>query len=186
MPHRPGREVSRDDMAELLDLWQAARVGVWVDGGWAVDALLGEQSRRHRDVDIVVERRDVGRLRRLMAERGFGDRPRGDTTTWNFVLGDARGRDVDVHVITLEPDGTGRYSPDENFPAGSLDGTGTIAGRAVRCVSALWLVRFKTGYAFDDDDVHDVLALCSRFGIAVPEAYQPAAERRRQSDPGAT
>jgi len=29
---------------------------LWIDGGWAVDALLGEQTRPHRDLDISYSR----------------------------------------------------------------------------------------------------------------------------------
>ena len=36
------------------------RVGVWwaVAGGWAIDLWLGEQTRDHRDVQVVVRRCD--------------------------------------------------------------------------------------------------------------------------------
>ena len=37
-----------------------SRVGVWwaVAGGWAIDLWLGEQTRDHHDVEVVVSRRD--------------------------------------------------------------------------------------------------------------------------------
>lgn len=142
-------------------------------------ALLGEQTRPHGDLDLVVQEHDVPHLRSILATRGYTEQPRDDTTPWNFVLGDAAGRDVDVHVITFDADGDGIYGPPElglRCPAESLTGRGVIRGHAVRCISPEWLVRFHTGHAFDAQDVQDVLALHRRFGVELPAEYLPYAE----------
>ena len=34
-----------------------------------------------------------------------------------------------------------------------------------------WLVKFHTGYELDENDFHDVKALCERFCIALPDEY---------------
>ncbi len=57
------------------------------------------------------------------------------------------------------------------YPAGSLTGTGVIGGHVVRCIAVEQLVAFHAGYAFDENDVKDVSALCERFGIPLPEVY---------------
>ena len=108
------------------------------------DAVLGEQTREHADLDVVVETASLPRLRALLVARGFADVPRPDTRPWNFVLGDANGRQLDVHAITFDERGDGVYGPAEHcevYPA-----EGVIAGRRVRCVSPAWLVRFGAGY----------------------------------------
>jgi lincosamide nucleotidyltransferase A/C/D/E len=150
-------------------------VGVWLDGGWGVDACLGQQTRQHEDIDVVVEQRHLDAAVKTLRAAGFGDIPRDDTRAWNFVLGDGRGRLVDFHVIVLADDGRGIYGPPENgdsYPAGSLAWTGTLAGRPVRCISPECLVAFHTGYLADENDWADVRALCDRFGIPVPEDYR--------------
>jgi lincosamide nucleotidyltransferase A/C/D/E len=38
-------------------------IEIWVDGGWGVDALLGEQTRPHKDLDIAIQQKDVPQLR---------------------------------------------------------------------------------------------------------------------------
>ncbi len=38
----------------VLDACSDRSILVWLDGGWGVDALLGEQGRPHDDVDVVV------------------------------------------------------------------------------------------------------------------------------------
>ena len=165
-----------DSAAELLALLKADGVSVWVDGGWAVDALLGKQTRPHGDLDLVIEQKDIGRLCHLLEERGYKDQPRDDTSPWNFVLGDAAGHDVDLHVVTLDANGNGIYGPPERgqrYPAASLTGHGIIGGHPVRCISPEWLVKFHTGYKFDDQDVADVLALHKRFGVPLPAEYLP-------------
>jgi lincosamide nucleotidyltransferase A/C/D/E len=41
-------------------------IEMWVDGGWGVDALLGEQTRPHKDLDIAIQQKDVTKLRELL------------------------------------------------------------------------------------------------------------------------
>lgn len=92
----------------------------------------------------------------------------------NFVLGDDKGHEIDVHVIALDAIGNGIYGPAENgemYPAASLAGIGTIAGHPVRCISPEWMVRFHSGCELKPNDFHDVSALCETFGIELPEGY---------------
>ncbi|WP_432572278.1 nucleotidyltransferase domain-containing protein [Kineococcus sp. SYSU DK005] len=163
--------VRAHDVLEVLDLLAAAGAGsVWVDGGWGVDALLGAQSREHRDLDLVVEEEDLPAVRAALQAAAFTEVPGG--RAWNFVVADQAGRQVDLHVIRTGGDGTGWYGPHgQAYPACSLLGTGVIAGRAVRCLTAQYQVRSHTGYEHDGDDVHDVMALCERFGVPLPEQY---------------
>ncbi|MBB6346954.1 nucleotidyltransferase domain-containing protein [Nonomuraea muscovyensis] len=168
-------EMTAGDVREFLDLMDEVGVRVWLDGGWAVDACLGGQTRPHADLDIVVQEHHLPAATAALRERGYRPVPRDDTCAWNFVLGDAAGRQVDFHVIVLDSDGHGRYGPPENgesYPAPALAGTGRVDDREVACVSPEWLVRFHTGYAVDADDWADVSALCERFGIPVPDDYR--------------
>jgi len=160
---------------ELLGLFERHRIHVWLDGGWAVDALLGEQTRPHADVDIVIEQSRLEDALELLHQRGYGPAYRGDTRPWNFALGDEAGHEIDFHVIVLNENGDGIYGPAENgelYPAGALQGSGNIVGRHVDCISPEWLVRFHTGYELDENDRADVAALCARFEIPLPAEYR--------------
>ena len=42
----------------------------------------------------------------------------------------------------------------------------------VRCISPEWMVKFHSGYRLDENDYHDVKALCQRFGITLPIEYE--------------
>ncbi len=168
-----GPHMSAQDARRLYDLLERAGIDVWIDGGWAVDALLGEPTRPHADLDVALETRWVERLREVLAERGFRESPRDDSSAWNFVLDDGAGLQVDAHAFTFDEHGDGVYGPPENgdyYRADALTGVGVIDGRRVRCISAAWLVRFHSGYRWTEKDVHDVTALCERFGIELPEA----------------
>ena len=142
---------------------------VYVDGGWAVDALLGEQTRPHGDLDIAVPHKCVPQLRELLAARGYCQIARDGTWDCNFVLADSHRRELDVHSYTLDEAGNNVYGV--AYTSEHLTGRGSINGYPVRCISPEWLVKFHSGYELDDQDFHDVRALCERFGIPLPDEF---------------
>jgi lincosamide nucleotidyltransferase A/C/D/E len=156
--------------AGLIQYLERNNLEVYVDGGWAVDALLGEQTRPHDDLDVALPHRYVTRLRSLLAARGFREQLRDDTWECNFVLADQHDCRLDVHSYTLDAAGNNIYGV--AYIADHLTGKGFIHGYPVRCVSAEWLVKFHTGYHLDENDYHDVRLLCERFGIAMPDEYR--------------
>jgi lincosamide nucleotidyltransferase A/C/D/E len=169
--------MSAHDVVDLYRQLNEANIRIWIDGGWAVDALLGRELRLHKDLDIALEERDVPALRTILGARGYGEIPRDDSSAWNFVLGDADGHEIDVHVIVLDEGGNGIYGPKENdemYPAASLGGEGIIAGQKVRCISAEYMVRFITPWLHKrrEYDFKSISALCDEFGIPCPPEYR--------------
>jgi lincosamide nucleotidyltransferase A/C/D/E len=164
--------------ADVINLYTALEklgVEIWIDGGWGVDALLGEQTRPHKDLDITIEQKDVLMLRQFLRTRGYRDIKLEDAKSWNFVLGDENSKEIDVHVIALDDKRNGLYGPPEKgemYPAASLTGTGVIEDRTVRCISPEWMVKFHSGYQLKEKDFRDVSALCKKFGIDLPAAYE--------------
>lgn len=162
--------VKADTVIKLLKLSTENDIDVVVDGGWEVDALLGEQTRPHEDLDIAVPHKDVPKLRKLLTDRGFKDIPRNDTRDCNFVLGDDSGNSVDVHSYIFDEQGRNIYGV-EYLPE-HFTGSGTIEGYPVKCISPEWSVKFHTGYDLDENDFLDVSALCKRFDIPLPKEYE--------------
>ncbi len=160
----------------LLDRLTGHGVGPCVGGGWAVDALLGEQTREHSDLDLWVEATELQPLFLALAGCGVdrvfpwpGDRP------WNFVLHDGARLRVDLHlyeVLTPTSWHYGGVSGGEIFPSSALSGSGTITGRQVRCDAPEWAVRWHTGYPPRAVDRHDISLLCRRFGFDLPTPYR--------------
>src|SRR5947209_8748114 len=100
----PVPEMTLEDVLELLDLAEALGVELWVDGGWGVDAALGDQTRKHDDLDVLIPREHEKAYADALRARGFRPVDRSDTRAWNYVLGDAAGREVDFHVMSPRAD----------------------------------------------------------------------------------
>ena len=123
--------VTEKDAANLLAFLEQNGLEVYVDGGWAVDAVLGEQTRLHDDLDIALPHAQVPCLRALLTARGFREQRRADTWECNFVLVDESGRRLDVHSYTL--DTSGRNVGGVPYVEEHLRGRGVIGGS--RCAA---------------------------------------------------
>jgi len=136
----------------VVQFWEWARaagLNICIDGGWAVDAMLGKQTRPHSDLDIAL---------------------RPDSWEHNFVLQTVSGDTIDAHSYELHSDGSNKFGV--AYIAEHLCGEGIILGARVRCVPPHWLVLFHAGYEVDETDWHDVRLLCERFGIPIPDIYE--------------
>ena len=122
-----------------------------------------------------MQHKDVAQIRALLEARGYQDVPRDDTRDCNFVLGDDEGHLIDIHSYTF--DSTGNLVYGVEYPHDSLNGTGSINGYPVKCISPEWMVKFHTGYELDENDHHDVGLLCQRFGIRLPQEYEGSETR---------
>lgn len=180
-PQKP--EMTADDVLELIILFEQNGIELILDGGWGVDALLGVQTRPHEDLDVAMPHRYVPLARSLLEARGYSDVPRTDTRDCNFVLGDERGHLIDFHTYTYDEQGNLTFGL--AYPPDSLTGSGSVLGYPVRCITPQWLIQFHTGYAFDDDDFHDVSALCQRFHLKMPEEYVTYEQEKKQKQPEA-
>jgi lincosamide nucleotidyltransferase A/C/D/E len=168
--------VSASDVIEILSWLEQHGIDVWLNGGWGVDALLRRQTRDHEDLDITISAADRAAYTAAMAAAGF--RTYRVDNDFNWVLIDGRERLVDVHLVDLSATsvnelGVPMYGPGGlPFEVGSLEGRGTITGRAVKCETAEFQVRGHTGYTQDEMDYRDVLALCRAFDLEIPSVFK--------------
>ncbi len=163
-----------DSAVELLTALGVGGVDVRLSGGWAVDALLREQTRVHSDLDLWLEATQFEQVIAVLAQLGV-DRlyPWGNDRPWNFVVHDGAHRRVDLHAYERLRDGSIRYGgfeAGETFPSNALDGRGAINGVDVRCETPAWSLRWHTGYPPRPIDFHDVGRLCERFALERPES----------------
>ena len=158
----------------MLDALAARDVRAWLDGGWGVDALLGEQTREHEDVDVVVELRCINDLIAALTPLGFV--LSADHLPTRAVLRSSDGRQVDVHPVVFDAEGTGRQhaaAPDGDdavYPAGGFC-EGRVLDRVVPCLSAEVQMNHHSGYAPRDRDRVDVGRLAVAFGLGKPTDY---------------
>jgi lincosamide nucleotidyltransferase A/C/D/E len=138
--------VRADDVIVVLDMLDRAGVRHWVGGGWGVAALVGRQTREHRDLDLAVDVEDLERSWQVLGQLGYAAE-----TDWLPVRMELRasgGRWVDVHPVHFDEDGHGRQ-PDLDgghfdYPPAAFT-TGSIGGHLVPCLSAQQQRRFRTG-----------------------------------------
>ena len=164
-------EMTSDSLASLLQLFEGDGIEVWLDGGWAVDAVLGEQTRTHKDVDIILRVSDLPKLKALLERRGFEIQQGG--TESNFVLANGAGLEVDVHAIVFDSSGDGIYRMSDGadwiFPSEGFAGRGVVHGVAVRCLSPeVQVMCHANGYVPTEKNFRDMELLQLRFGVELP------------------
>ena len=155
-------------------------IQVWLVGGWGIDALLGEQTRPHKDLDIIMLVDDVGRMRELLSHDGyeFGylweenietvDAHGAETAT-AFVLQNAEGDEVDAHAMRFDAEGNGIPAWDAEgriLKRQDLAGEGIIAGVPVLCYTPEMQMACHTGYELPEKQVHDLELLHKKFNVA--------------------
>jgi lincosamide nucleotidyltransferase A/C/D/E len=125
------------DVAEVIDALELAGLEAWVAGGWGVDMLVGAQTRKHLDLDLVVSDLELTRAAQVLDKIGFRERDRQVLETAELSLSiafrdDARRR-VDLHPVDLGafPSSSADLDVDAPWVHGSLE------GRPVRCLSAV-------------------------------------------------
>jgi len=162
------RETTSADVIDLYTKLENLGIKIWIDGGWAVDALLEKETRTHSDLDIAIQRKDIYQFHEYLQLQGYKEMERDKDKKWDFVLGDTKGHEVDVHSFTFDD---GHIVERDEYPDGSLDGIGVIDEHKVRCVTPEYLVQFHTRHQPKEKDYKDVSALCEKFGIELPEEY---------------
>jgi lincosamide nucleotidyltransferase A/C/D/E len=158
-------------VVQLLHQFEDQGIEVIIDGGWAVDALLGYQSRPHKDLDLAVIHKDVPAIRSLLESLGYIIIPRDDSWECNFVYGNDIGHLVDIHSCSFNDEKQHVFGVAYTWEA--LQGWGEVGGKRVRCIPPEILVDYHTGYTLDEDDYHDVRLLCEKFNLDIPAEYQP-------------
>ena len=77
--------ITEKDAIDLINLAESLEINVFIDGGWGVDALLGEQTREHQDIDLFVEERQAARFIHALHQQGFKERTEAYSTPNHIV-----------------------------------------------------------------------------------------------------
>ena len=115
-----------------------------------MDALLGEQTRPHQDLDLAIARDDLPAVQAALAGLGFRPDPTAAPgLPARMVLAAADGRQGDLHPLVFDGHGNGWQELDGGvwaaYPADGLSGVGAVGGRRVRCVTPELQVRNHLG-----------------------------------------
>ncbi|MEU3840877.1 hypothetical protein AB0E88_12695 [Streptomyces sp. NPDC028635] len=167
------------DVLVVLDALGRAGVRGWLAGGWGVDALLGRQTRRHSDIDIVLAREDGVEDRVRLALAGVGYRRLDDQVisdgrplSVRWVLDDGLVA-VDLLPVDLARlpfagllDGRARTpTPAGDAPTAAAasdpvpDDRGVVAGHVVPCLPLSLQLALHQDYPQRATDRHDLALL---------------------------
>lgn len=175
--------VRAEDVVHIYQHLAAHSIQAWLTGGWGIDALLQEETRPHKDLDILVLVDDIVPMRDLLGRAGYGLKELWSENSWvvdsrgaeiptAFVLHDSAGREVDVHAMRLDHRGNGVPAwAGEGlvFKKEDLAGEGMIAGCAVCCISPQMQMRAHTGYDLPQEHSRDLELLHERLGVEYPD-----------------
>jgi len=152
---------SESDVLWMLDVMVEHGVEPVVAGGWGVDALVGRQTRTHRDLDVLVPEPFVDAVIAAFTDHGFVV-----TVDWLPIRVELGQVDHDCHV-DIHPavdDLAGgwwqRGFDGERFssPAHVLT-VGVIGARTVRCFTVDKQIELHQGYELGPDGRHDLAVL---------------------------
>lgn len=160
------------DVLKIYNLLEQRGIAIWLDGGWGVDALLEQQTRYHKDLDLIVQKKDVDTLKETLEQEGFSFT---EGIATSFVLKDSKGISIDIHVVVFDEMGNGIYrmqnGQDWVYPAEGFNGIGKIINTSVHCLSPSAQMICHTGYQITEKDIREMELLNKRFGVEYPEEY---------------
>jgi lincosamide nucleotidyltransferase A/C/D/E len=131
----------RADVLRILEGLDSVGIEPIVMGGWGIDALVGEERRLHRDLDLIVDHGDLDKVLARLRQLGFEEWFRNPTPVPFgehgiegdvVVMRDGAMRVVDLHPMRLR----------DLKPAATV---GTVGGHRVACVSAKLQIKAHTG-----------------------------------------
>jgi lincosamide nucleotidyltransferase A/C/D/E len=162
--------INEKDIIDILAKIKHIGIDVWIDGGWGVDALLGQQTRPHNDIDIFVQKKNSVAFIKMLISNDYRETKMEYTSNDHTVWCDPSNHIIDLHLFEFTENGT-LYYDNEIYHSEILNGKGTIGGIIVRCLTAEAQLLYHQGYEHSEKDRHDVLLLCEKFGFIIPEEY---------------
>jgi lincosamide nucleotidyltransferase A/C/D/E len=172
--------INAEDVIRIYLCLSDNGIPIWLTGGWGIDALLGEQTRPHKDLDVIMLLEDVVQLRALLEQKNYALKDlweenrqavdkHGIETATAFVFQDKQGREIDIHAFILDGQGNGipAWEAEDGFifKKEDLEGKGTVAGFAVQCLSPEMQVRCHQGYEVPEKQLLDLKRLHAKFGV---------------------
>ena len=148
----------------------------WVDGGWGIDALVGEQTRPHDDLDLVVAQAALETAQAALGSLGFrhaaAARP---GLPARLVLHAGDGKHVDLHPVMFDRHGNG-WQPLGRGAWGAYSRRGPNRSRRDRrppgpLPDPDLQLRHHLGYPPNNNDHHDLHLLAEHFGLGLPPAF---------------
>ena len=147
-----------EKVIEIYNTLERMGILIWIDGGWAKDALIGRQTREHRDLDFAVERKNLDKLVNHFISEGYSEVDRPEENKWDIVLGKQQ-YELDIHAFDFDEEGKVLDKPYwDAYESDALNGIGYINNTKVRCVNLYHLLKTldSTKRELREKDIHDL------------------------------
>lgn len=161
-----------EEVAWFVDWLEARGVTYQCNGGWAVDALVGAQTRPHGDLDVFLDERALDAAIAALRARGYAT-----AEGWRPVRIELRADDraIDLHPMRIQHNGDGVQAllgGGVRLHEAARRAVGSIGGRRVVVADRARLVELRQGYVARNVDRHDLRVLQQ----LLPGASAPSSE----------
>ncbi|MGW7842246.1 nucleotidyltransferase domain-containing protein [Staphylococcus xylosus] len=154
--------VTEEKLFYILDLFEAFKINYWLDGGWGVDILTGDQQRDHRDIDIDFDANYTNEVVQKLKNLGYVVEV--DWMPARMELKHEKYGYIDIHPLNLKQDGSatqanlegGFYKFEKDYFT-----TSQYKGRQIPCISKDAQLIFHSGYELTEKDHFDINILNS-------------------------
>lgn len=150
--------VTQEDLFKVLDIIEKAETTYWVDGGWGVDILVGNQTREHRDVDIDFDSKHTEKIMSTLKDCGYEIVE--DRSPVRIELHHPKLGYIDIHPFIINDDGSAKQASLEGgwyeFEP-DFFGSAIYNEKRIPCISAKGQKKFHTGYPLREIDKHDII-----------------------------
>lgn len=150
-------EVTEEVLFHILDVFETIQVPYWLDGGWGVDVLTGQQNREHRDIDIDFDAKYTTVVIETLKRIGYIVE-----VDWMPSRMELHHQDfgyLDIHPIDFNSDGSitqenpkgGQYVFKQEWFSKTI-----YKGRLIPCISKEAQLLFHSGYELSEKDFLDI------------------------------
>lgn len=150
---------TKEMLFHVLDIFDALSVPYWLDGGWGVDALFGEQTRAHRDIDIDFDAAHTDEVMEKLNNIGYVVK-----TNWLPVRAELMHPNLgylDIHPFVIDRNAIKQATPEGDFwefPREFFD-EAVFESRKIPCISLAGQKAFHSGYKLREQDLQDLKIL---------------------------
>ena len=155
---------SKESFLMIIDLLNELNIRYWIEGGWGIDALIGRQTRLHRDIDLDFD----AAVEELLLEKltGLGYQFTLDQRPTRAELCHPKHGYIDIHPFIINDSGTirqanpegGWFELEAKWFSQSL-----FEDRVIPCVSVEGQKIFHSGYELRAVDQADLKNLNAAF-----------------------
>jgi len=170
------RETGWAELVLVVESFENMGLPYWLAGGWGVDALVQRQTRRHKDIDIIIEdfEHNEPKARQAFLALGF-DHVKMDQggmwMPWRSNFEDRAGHRIELlaidwaHLRDVFALAAERPNPTSTKDlTGEVLTVGMLNGRPIPCLTRNAQLLFHTGFPLEDAGTTDVSLLHTEFG----------------------